>query len=244
MVCDDIDAQLAGLPAEYAQHLARLWEQTLRAAAGTTFVLTATRQGGAAGRILEMLPVRGLLRMASRVDHIAAGGDSAGFDPARPPGRMRMLDREVQAVWVPEEDPQASAPHRVRSRARGVVSWSPHAALTGLVTGGASSVAALLGSTYPECDVVALSEGREQPDGTRPVMLVGDAESWQRSWSLWQRVRAEGEILIRVENPGDLRQLAGVRGLPPYARPNAGRAWSLMADAGPRRVVLPALGAR
>lgn len=244
VVCDDIDAQLVGLPAEYAQHLARLWEQTLRAAAGTTFVLTATRPGGAAGRILEMLPVRGLLRMASRVDHIAAGGDSAGFDPARPPGRMRMLDREVQAVWVREEDPHASAPHRVRSRARGVVSWSPHAALTGLVTAGTSAVAALLGSTYPECDVVALSERREQPDGTRPVMLVGDTESWQRSWSLWQRVRAEGEILIRVENPGDLRQLAGVRDLPPYARPNAGRAWSLMADAGPRRVVLPALSAR
>lgn len=244
VACDDIDAQLGGLPAEHAQHLARLWEQTLRAASGTTFVLTATRAGGAAGRILEMLPERGLLRMASRVDHLAAGGDSAGFDPARPPGRMRVRDREVQVAWVPGEDAPGIAPLRGRSHARGVPYWRPHATLTGLVTAGASAVAALLASAYPECDVRTLSDGSEIPDGSRPVLHVGDAESWQRSWSLWQRVRANGEILIRVESPGDLRQLAGVREVPPYARPNAGRAWSILADAGPRRVVLPALSAR
>ena len=64
------------------------------------------------------------------------------------------------------------------------------------------------------------------------------------SWQLWQQVRAQGEILIRAENPADLRQLAGVREIPPFARLHAGRAWSLRDAGQPRRVVLPELTPR
>lgn len=255
VLCDDIDARISELPLEYGQHLAQLWEQILRGGSGTTFALTATRATGAMGRILDALPLRGLLRMPSRVDHLAAGGDADGFDRDRPPGRARLGDREVQVVWVPEGRLRSAGSMRQRMSHGDPEGWAPSSALTGLITTGVASVAEAMASSYPDCDVVALSaETRDAvaadvpPDparsSARRTILLGESEAWQRSWALWQRVRREGEALIRVENAAELRQIAGVRELPPYARPHAGRAWSLSGDAGPRRVIIPALATR
>ncbi|MFP3607864.1 hypothetical protein, partial [Paraburkholderia sp. SIMBA_053] len=83
------------------------------------------------------------------------------------------------------------------------------------------TVAESLAAAYPETEVVALSgEPRDIEASTRPKILLGEADAWQRNWSLWQLVRREGEALIRAENAGELRQLAGVRELPPYSRPH------------------------
>lgn len=245
VLCDDIDARFSELPVDYGLHLAQLWEQILRHGAGATFAFTATRAAGPVARLLDALPRRGLLRMPSRVDHLAAGGDSAGFDRDRPPGRMRMSDHEIQLVWVPEERLRSSGSVRGALRHRQSAGWSPRSPLTGLVTAGVPTVAESLAAAYPETEVVALSgEPRDIEASTRPKILLGEADAWQRNWSLWQRVRREGEALIRAENAGELRQLAGVRELPPYSRPHAGRAWSLIGDAGPRRIVIPALAPR
>ena len=100
-------------------------------------------------------------------------------------------------------------------------------------------VVSAIGEAYPWCDVV-LATG-DVARSSRPLIVVGDAESWQRSWALWQRIRAEGEILVRAECQTELRQLAGVRELPPFSKIHAGRAWSLRDARGPRRVVVPAL---
>lgn len=243
VLCDDIDAQINDLPVEYAQHLAQLWEQIIRGAAGTTFVLTATRSAGAVGRLLDALPRRGLLRMQSRVDHLAAGGDSGGFERDRPPGRMRVDDREVQLAWVPEDRLRSAHLHRTTSPGGAQQAWSPRAAVTALVTPGVSTVAGAVADAYPGCDVIPLSADLLQvPEQSgRSVILLGEPDAWQRHWTLWQRVRREGEVLVRAEHISELRQLAGVRQLPPYARSHAGRAWSLIGDSGPRRVVIPAL---
>ncbi len=245
VLCDDIDVRIGELPVEYGQQLAQLWEQIVRNGAGTTIAITAARASGPVGRLVEALPRRGLLRMPSRIDHLAAGGDSAGFDPQRAPGRMRMGDREIQLAWVPEERLRSSRSSRSSSRYREREDWSPRRALTALITPGVSAVAESLSAAYPECDVVSLSgEPRDAQPSTRPIIVLGDADAWQRSWTLWQRVRREGEVIIRAENAAELRHLAGVRELPPYSRPNAGRGWSLVGDSGPRRIVVPALAPR
>ncbi|CAH0124829.1 ESAT-6 secretion machinery protein EssC [Microbacterium foliorum] len=263
VLCDDIDVQVDGLPADYAQHLMHLWEQILRNNTDTTFVLTSARAGGAVGRVLDILPRRGLLRMRSRVDHLAAGGDARGFESERPPGRMRIGDREIQVVWVPDSTAQVPGTggedavadgvgkrggvsvRRTTSRRRASDGWAPRLPLTGLVTTGAPAVAEALSAVFAECDVLCLSAA---PGGVvlsdRPAILIGEPEAWQRDWSLWQRVRREGEVLVRAENAVELRQLAGVRDLPPFARQHAGRAWSMVADSAPRRVSIPALAAR
>lgn len=244
VLCDEIDAHIGDLPPDHAQHLAQLWEQLIRGSATTTFVLTASRSSGAVGRILDSLPRRALLRMPSRVEHLAAGGDAHTFDRERPAGRAVLGEREVQVAWVPPG--RSSADERMPdARSLRTPSWSPSRALTALVTAGARSVAEELASDHPECAVVVASGQRTEIDTlTRPVIVVGEAEAWHREWALWQRVRNEGEVLIRAEHPSELRQLAGVRQLPPYATIHAGRAWSLQADDLPRRVFLPTLAQR
>ncbi len=231
VLCDEIDAQVGELPGEYGQYLIQAWERLLRGATRTTFVLTATRAGGAVGRLLDALPRRALLRMPSRVEHLAAGGESGGYDRERPAGRATIGDHEVQFAWVPAHEGRTARPSETPQ-------WTPASGVTAIVTPGPHSVARRLAEAFPGCSVALAPNAPDEP--TRPVLLVADAETWQRNWSLWQHARSEGEVLIRAENPGDLRQLAGVRDLPPYARPHAGRAWVLGGAEPPRRVALTA----
>lgn len=247
VLCDDLDSRISELPAEYAQLLVQRWEQILRVDSATTFVLTAMRSSGPVGRVLDILPRRVLLRAASRLEHIAAGGDAATFDTRLPPGRGFTGGRAVQFAWTGDDAHHGNV-------AQPTEEWTAWANLTAIVTAGAPSVVTALRNAHPETEVRLLEpprpgerpgerEAGERRPGSATVrqIIVGDAESWQRDWSLWQRVRAEGEVLIRAERPSDLRQLGGVRELPPYARLHAGRVWALRGSEQPRRLVLPSL---
>ncbi|MFS0912377.1 FtsK/SpoIIIE domain-containing protein [Microbacterium sp. 179-I 3D2 NHS] len=232
VLCDDLDARIAAYPPEYAQLFAQRWEQILRVDRGSTVVLTATRSTGAVGRLVDALPRRALLRMATRMEHLAAGGDPSGFVRDRPPGRARLGEREVQFAWVEPRELAASRASRLRD-------WRPEAGVTAVVCSGTAEVIARFADAHPDCEVIPVGAERLRPSA--PCIVVGDAETWQRSWSVWQRVRGEGEVLIRAEQPGELRQLAGVRELPPFALPHEGRAWSVAGGRKARRVIVPAL---
>lgn len=232
LLCDDLDALVAEFPPEHAQQFVQRWEQLSRAGGECTIVVSAARTAGPLGRVLDMLPRRALLRMPSRVEHLAAGGEASGFVRDRAPGRASLEGRQVQFAWVDEGD----LPTAVESPA---VAWRPRALTTGVVSAGAPSLVPLLRAAHPECEVMPVAAEPALP--SRPSILVADAETWQRSWALWQRIRAEGEVLIRAEQPGELRQLAGVRELPPFARPHSGRAWSVRGAESPVRVIVPAL---
>ncbi|MFJ4174072.1 FtsK/SpoIIIE domain-containing protein [Microbacterium sp. NPDC089696] len=236
ILCDDLDAQLEALPAEHAAHLAQLWERIIRGRPEATIVLAATRSSGASGRILDLLPRRAVLRTGGRTEHLAAGGDPEGYVRDRPAGRARIGDHDVQLAWTPEQRLRSS---RARGDRTSTSSWRPSAAVTAVVSAGANQAIADLASMFPDCAVVAPADVGSVDRKPRTI-LVADAETWQREWSLWQRARADGEILVRSENPTDLRQLAAVRELPPYARPHAGRAWAVRGSESPRRVVVDA----
>lgn len=230
---DDLDAILAELPPEHAQAFAQRWEQILRAGGGSTVVLTAARATGPAGRLLDALPRRALLRMSNRTEHLAAGGEASGYVRDRAAGRARMGDREMQFGWI--ADDAIAVPIDTPA-----LPWQPAAAVSALVCAGTTSVISRLRQDHPGCEV--LTPGAEpRRGGNGPSILVADAETWQRHWSVWQRVRSEGEVLFPVEQPAQLRQLGAVRELPPYARSHAGRAWSVRGSDSPRRAVVPAL---
>lgn len=249
LLVDDLDARFAELSAEYAQQLAQRWEQIVRAASGTTIVMTAMRASGPAGRLLDMLPRRVLLRAGSRMEHIAAGGASDAWDESRPPGRGVIDGREMQIVRV--DAPSGEAERRAAGTTddAAVREWRPEMPMSALVTAGANDAARSLEHAHPHADVWTLGgpEGAERAralagqSGGRPQIIVGEGDAWQREWALWQRVRAEGEVLVRVERPVELRQLAGVRELPPYARSHAGRVWVVRGDRAPVRRVIPTL---
>ncbi len=239
VLCDDLDRLLADLPLDHAQQFAQRWDQIVRAGAGSTVVLTAARAAGPVARLIDALPVRALLQMPSRLEHLVAGGESSSYERGRLPGRARVGEREVQVAWVPEDSIATAQRYASDAMDETVGAWSPDAPVTGIVSAGVGGVVSAIGEAYPWCDVV-LASG-EVARSSRPLIVVGDGETWQRSWGLWQRIRAEGEILVRAECQSELRQLAGVREVPPFARIHAGRAWSLRDARGPRRVLVPAL---
>ena len=110
LLVDDADVIAGRLPAEYtAEWLARL-ERAAREARGRRMlvVVAAARVSGALSRTIELLPGRALLPLASRADHVAAGGESADYAGDQPPGRGRWGRRLVQFA-MPDAPPAGAA---------------------------------------------------------------------------------------------------------------------------------------
>lgn len=230
VLCDDLDVLVAGFPPEYAQTFTARWETIARSEGGA--VVALSRASGALSRLIDALPRRALLRMPSRIEHIAAGGDSDDFDRDRPPGRARVDGLDVQFGWT-EERPQ-------RSGAGGTPQWMPRAEVSGIVTAGVIDTIARLRAAHPGHRVIGIDEAA---GASGPRIIVADPEQWRAQWTLTQLVRTSGEMVVAAECQGELRQLAGVRELPPYARAHAGRGWATAQGAQPRRVLIaPAAG--
>ncbi|MGF2948358.1 FtsK/SpoIIIE domain-containing protein [Microbacterium alcoholitolerans] len=240
VLCDDLDHLVAQYPPDYAQQFLSRWEAIVRAPATT--VIAVSRVSGPAGRLIDALPNRALLRLASKVEHIAAGGETAAFDPRRAPGRAWMADREVQLCWAPVLD--ESEAHAVPPRP-----WHPTGETSAVVTAAVDATVAVLAAAHAGHRVLALDE-LGQSDAMAPAarttwaaastpsIIVGDPEQWRLQWARLQAVRTGGELVIAAENPAELRQLAGVRELPPFAHAHADRAWAVQPGRPPRRVLL------
>ncbi|MBS1908166.1 MAG: cell division protein FtsK [Actinobacteria bacterium] len=262
LAVDDVDRHLAGFPLEYASAWAERLQRVIRLAGerGGAVLLSASRCTGQLSAIADLLPERALLRTASRTEHLTAGGEPSAFDPARPTGRARIGSVEVQLA-LPENE--QAAPHAAEGRGGNARTctplWEPRAALVGVVSTAPGRTAEQLRARFGAAAVQVLVEGSPATvpdaaggalDGHRRIrtgamaedfaVLIGDAESWQRQYALWQRVQRSGEIVVTAEAARDLRLLAGVRELPPYAVPHAGRAWAIDPDGRPVRVSLPA----
>lgn len=154
----------------------------------------------------------------------------------------------MQIAWV---EPETVPPER-DSPAMGT--WMPSSAIVGVIAPGVRRVVEALRAAFPECDVLPVAERLPDPAAAPqaltltspagPTIQVGDAESWQRQFNQWQRIRLEGEMLILAECPSELRSLAGCRELPPYAETHTGRAWVLRDGGSPQRVIVPGLSRR
>ncbi|KDA04834.1 cell division protein FtsK [Microbacterium sp. CH12i] len=253
VLCDDLDQLTAAFPIEHAQVFLERFEKLVRTAAvrGCTIVVTTSRVSGQISRVIEALPTRMLLRMGTKLEHLAAGGENDGYRRDRPAGRARMDNREVQIVWA-EPDVSGEQDARIptaRATSGGegarATSWAAAARVVGVVAPGARRVVEALRAAHPNCEVKPVSDrSQDAPSelgGGRQTILVGDPETWQRHWGLWQQIRLEGEMLILAECAAELRAFTGSRTLPPYAEPHVGRAWSIQDGRQPRRVIIPEL---
>lgn len=253
VLCDDLDQLVASFPVEYGQVFLERMEKLVRSAAarGCTVVVATGRASGQTARVIEALPTRMLLRMGTKMEHLAAGGDADGYRRDRPAGRARVGRHEVQVAWTDEAA-------RVEAAVAGVERWTPAAQVVGVIALGVRRVVEGLRGAYPDHAVVPVTDRAQEPPTSAPqagasalahapdpapTILVGDADSWQRQWPLWQRIRLEGEMLFLAECAGELRSFAGSRELPPYAKPHVGRAWTIHEGLTPRRVVIPELDA-
>lgn len=228
VLCDDLDVLTAQYPPDYAQLFTARWESILRAPATT--VITLSRVSGPTGRLIDSLARRALLRLTSKVEHIAAGGEPSAFDRARPTGRAWMDGVEVQ-LCLPGTSEPALPP-----APEGMV-WQPVHSRTGIITPAVAATSAVLSSAHPLHRVVTLQDlGGADADAN--LIVVGDPEEWRAQWALLQRIRTDGELVVAAECATELRQLAGIRELPPFARQHADRAWSVQAGRPPERVLL------
>ncbi|MEV7693043.1 FtsK/SpoIIIE domain-containing protein [Microbacterium sp. NPDC089189] len=238
VIADDVDVLLTGFPADYAAAAAALLEHACRAARsqGRRFVMSTARVTGPVARIAELLPRRALLRLPNRLDHIAAGGHSAAYDPDAPAGRAVVGALRVQLPYT-EVGPRPIADEPA--------AWHPERELCGFVIRpgaderrlretlrGAGRDVVLLGET----GVAAAIER-----GGAPVAVLGEPEQWQREWPVLHAVRSRGQLVVDASCAIEYRILTGDRALPPYCAPGRGRGWLLHDGAPPQRIVLPGI---
>lgn len=251
VLCDDVDALLSTFPLEHAQAWADALRTVLRTAhaRGSLVVLSAGRASAQVSAIADLVPARAVLRMANRAEHLAAGGEASGYDPERPPGRAVIGGLDMQIV---------DAGSHLPSDESAAVEWTPTGAPVAVIAPMSSRVVRALREAHPGLDVQEVAEAATADRGgstgfgtpaplvgeasthSGPV-VVGDADAWQRAWTLWQRMRQEHEVLVLAESARELRTLAGIREIPPYARTDAGRAWRIVDGRIVERVIIPAL---
>ena len=256
VLADDVDTLVASYPPDYASAAIEALERVVRSAGatGATVFLTAQRLSGSLSRVADLLPLRALLPLPSRIEHVSAGGDPGAFDPTAPPGRARLNGRVVQFALPPTAPPPAArpgehewstGPDARRSGPRGAGGpplWRPRSTVSALVVRGARAAAGALAAAWPGVSVMPLDDAGGVPtafDPVRPAVIVGDPDGWQRHWSGLTRLRGEHDLVVSADCAADFRALTGRRELPPFCVSRPDRAWLVPASGEVRRVRLP-----
>lgn len=239
VLIDDLDTIMSRLPPEYAaEWLARL-ERAAREARGRglTIVVSVGRTSGMLSRVIDLLPHRAVLGLASRADHVAAGGEAADFIADLPAGRGRWGRRLVQFAHIPSAPAggacEESAPP-----------WMPGGGPAALVVQPGPAAAAVgdecarHGIRVIAVEEVALAASPEQTlmPGT---VVCGSPEAWLASWRLLTWARAAADLVVGADCAAEYRAVTGRRELPPYALAGARRAWRHVPGGGAERVLLP-----
>ena len=233
VVIDDLDALAARFPHEYALEVTERLERFVRGAGdhGLVVAASAQRLTGGAVRIAELLPRRLLLGAATRAEYIAQGGEAAQYMRDETPGRARLDGLAVQVAVPPPAHPVRRAEPDP---------WTPGGGVAGLVARRSAAMRAVLAGwegrgirilPVAEATVDMLAES---------VMLVGDAEDWQRQWQLLSAVRSGHALVIDASLGADFRALSADRALPPYCAPGRARAWLCRDALPPERITLAA----
>lgn len=236
VMIDDLDAVIAGFPADYAREFGDRLEHIVRSAGATRTLVIASAQrvGGAVARVAELLPRRLVLATSSRAEHIALGGDAAQYTPGGMPGRGRL---DGQAVHV------ATTPAESTAEGGGVAVWHPDGPLSGFVLRRSPSTRATIANwERAGARVLTLEEfaGAGEWGTAGPVVVAGEVEEWQRHWRALTMMRADHDLVVDAACGPEFRLVTGQRALPPYCETGRGRAWLMCAGDGPRRITLPA----
>lgn len=239
VVVDDLDTIISRLPADYAaEWLARL-ERAAREARGRglTIALSVGRTSGALSRVIDLLPHRAVLGLASRADHVAAGGEAADFIADLPAGRGRWGRRLVQFAYT------ASVPDGGATEEPAPL-WMPGDVPAALVMQPGPAFEAVReecvcqGIRVVAVEEVSVAASSEQTI-TPGTMVCGSPEAWLASWRLLMWARAAAELIVGVDCAAEYRAVSGRRDVPPYALAGAGRAWRHAPGAAAERVLLP-----
>ncbi|WP_104192244.1 FtsK/SpoIIIE domain-containing protein [Cryobacterium sp. Y82] len=217
-------------------------------AAGVHVVVAVQRHTSVVPGLATLCQSTLLLKLPSVQDHLAAGGQSAGYITSLPPGggvwrtlRVQLLAPTpgmiIPAVVVPDSLP-----------ARGpllIVSSSPTNTATRLRNAMGIPVLELAGTSGPAASALLDPGAAGQADAAGQLIVVGDAESWQVHWTLLARLRGStssdraASLVFDRCSLSDFRLVSHRRELPPPLAPGRGRVWILHPDGEVTRAKLP-----
>ncbi|HAM26393.1 MAG TPA: hypothetical protein DCP11_06685 [Microbacteriaceae bacterium] len=236
VLIDDLDAIVANLTDDHQQAFLDMLVDLLRSgpATGRTVAVAVRRIPSALHSVAELCDSRLVLRLPSRQDHVLAGGEPAGFEPAAPPGRGEWLGNRLQlALYDPDADPdpepRAAPPSIVDwsdGSRRAVVSTAPAAFERALRESGCAATVIQLG-VRAALDVLG---------ATDPVVIVGNPESWQANWGLASTLRGSASLVFHGCTPAEFRAVSGQRRLPPPIVRRSTDCWLLEPDGSLSRV--------
>jgi len=230
-------------------------------AAGVHVVVAVQRHTSVVPGLAALCQNTLLLKLPSLQDHLAAGGESAGYNAVLPPGggvwrglRVQLLTRALESV-VPGSvagsvapESLAPAPPAPPLPAHGtllIVSSSPARTATRLRLLLGVPVIELKGtsgateSALSVSGAVGQTGAAGQTDAAGRLVLVGDPEIWQAHWTLLARLRGTACVVFDRCSLSDFRLLSHRRELPPPLASGRGRVWVLHPDGDVSRAMMP-----
>lgn len=201
LVVDDLDLQLARLTEEQQGSVAHAIARRMRE--GQPVAVTARRVSTAMGQVAALAELRILLRIASRQEHIVAGGEAHLHDSALSAGAGWLRDERVQLA-LPDGAAARRAPRSVP--------------LPG------SPVAVVLGPGMRLPDVLAGPAAKPGQDPTASL-VIGSVAEWEAAWGELDRLRADRPVLVLGVDERALRQV--LRHAPPPPPMRGAHAWVL-----------------
>ncbi|SDK06136.1 DNA segregation ATPase FtsK/SpoIIIE, S-DNA-T family [Cryobacterium psychrotolerans] len=241
LLLDDLDSLWARWEPEYQMKTAELLAGLLRdgRAYGLRLVIAVQRVAVLQG-LSGLCQATLLLRMPSRLDHLAAGGDGALFDPSLAPGGGSWQGLRIQ---TPHPGPGAR-PLAAGTPTPSILDCAGTLLVVSAAPGRAAGMLrAAPGGRRTVVEISAPAPGRlariEPGDAAPGTVFVGDAESWQAQWALMAALRAHAVIVFDGCSVGDFRMISRRRELPPALAPGRGHAWMLCPDGTLGRVSLP-----
>jgi len=248
LLLDDLDAMIGSLPEDYAFAFVEAVSALLREGgrAGAQLVITARRLGPSLQSIATLCESRILLRLPSRQEHVAAGGDATEFDAGLTPGAGHWNGHRIQLALAPE-----GTLERARRSARGgreplrwenSPSWS---IVTSRVTelsrrlGGGAREPSLLPAGWELARLGDHADAGLTVTSARRKVVIADIETWQAHWSLFAGRRASIPIIFDGCTPAQFRAITGLRALPPFIALGSSSAWLLSPGGEPARVTPP-----
>ena len=268
LLADDLDALVGRFPEDYQSTFVDRLVELARdgSAVGLQLGLSVRRIPPALQALASLCDERIILRLASRQDHLMAGGTAIGYVADAPPGSGEWCGSRIQvarrppageaveeAVLAVSEFDLAGYPciaivtTRVTEFARRLPAIRPPPGEVRLLSASALHRPGILGvpGTLREPGAVIEPGALEVPgvleviDAQAPSVIVGDPDAWQANWALLGAVRATGLMVVDRCSVAEFRALSGRRTLPPPIRRSSDQCWALEPDGSVRRMLAP-----
>jgi S-DNA-T family DNA segregation ATPase FtsK/SpoIIIE len=251
LLVDDVDALVGRFPEEYQSAFADRLVELARegSSVGLQLVLTVRRVPPSLQTLASLCDSRLVLRLATRQDHLMAGGTVAGYVADAGPGAGEWKGARIQVALRPAALPPIGDRRPGTAPVGSVPFGSAGFRMLAVVSTRAGEFARRVRALDPAMDEPVELTGGRTPipstggltlgDARAPVIVIGDPEAWQANWALLATARSGGLVVFDRCTVADFRAISARRTLPPPIAPGVEQCWALEPDGTVRRMTAP-----